>query len=782
MRYSRRSFAKLSILFAISFLALVVLFRCGPLPPGFLDPVPHRSTLIVDRYGEPLYESLSQSEQRSHWITADQVPHNVEMATLAAEDHRFFHHPGIDPIAISRALLHDAIARRFVEGGSTISQQTVKQILLARGETTTGRTISGKLREMLLALRLEHHLDKREILALYLNLAPYGNQYVGIDRASRGYFNVPAASLTYAQAAFLAGLPRKPSALDPWSNRSAAIERQRRVLRRMKETGLISPEETALAFDEQLNLHVGSRSNPAPHFVEHVLALPESRKATRIETTLDLALQQEIRGVIAMHARSLDRHGAHNLGVVVLDNATGDWLAWVGSRDYFDDRYGGAIDAVRAPRQPGSALKPFTYALAFDSGFDPSTVLPDVAVDFATAEEGVRYKPRNYDGVYRGPLRARLALAGSENVPAVWLLSRIGVSTLLSSLRASSFSTLDRDPDHYGLGLTLGDAEVRLDELVRAYAMLARLGEPLETRMIRRIDGATSELRDRSVPTRTISGRSAFWITDILSDPRAREYVFGAGGPLDFPFEVAVKTGTSQAYRDNWTIGYTHDVTVGVWVGNVDRTPLRNSSGSTGAAPVFHDVMMAAVRRRHGRIPAGELRPMASPPEDLARAQVCALSGEQPSGFCPIREREWIDSGTSRRVCSWHQGDGVSWPPEYRDWARANGRANDVPLSNDEGLEVSPSSMIGATVRIINPGEDVLYWIDPTLRPEYQTLALRAVLSGKAGQTVKWMVDDDLIGTVRADVPLDWPLRRGVHRITAEDDAGNRDTVTITVR
>ncbi len=703
------------------------------------------------------------------------------MATLAAEDHRFHSHAGVDPVALGRALVRDIIAGGFVEGGSTITQQTVKQLLIARGEAQPARSVRSKVREMLLALRLEHRLEKREILALYLNLAPYGNQYVGIDRASHGYFNTSPGNLTAAQAAMLAGLPRKPSALDPWRNRTAADERQSRVLRRMLETGVLSEADWRTAREERLVFQRPDRDLPAPHFVERVLELPGTQGLERIETTLDLALQREVLGIIRMHAPSLERHGAHNLAVAVLDNRSGEWLAWVGSPDYFDAAHGGAIDAIQAPHQPGSALKPFTYALAFDSGFEPATVLPDVEIDFPTAKEGIRYKPRNYDGVYRGPLRARLALAGSENVPAVWLLSRIGSPTLLSALRASSFSTLDRDPDHYGLGLTLGDAEVRLDELVASYAMIARGGEPLVTTMIRTPDRAPAGAVEQ---TRIMSARSAFWVTDILSDPRAREYVFGSGGPLDFPFEVAVKTGTSQSYRDNWTLGYTRDLTVGVWVGNVDRTPLRNSSGITGAAPIFHDVMMAAVRRRIGAVPVGEDRPILDPPAGLGRQEICALSGDQPSSFCKIREKEWMAADTIRRLCSWHGERGVQWPPEYRQWASAKGLliADDVARIEEvrEAREAAPS-IVDRAVQIINPGADSLYWIDPTLRPEFQTLALRAVVRGRSA-TIAWSLDDEPIGSVPADTPLDWPLRRGTHRISARDTSGNTDTITITVR
>ena len=286
-------------------------------------------------------------------------------------------------------------------------------------------------------------------------------------------------------------------------------------------------------------------------------------------TSLDAKLQREVQNIISAHKDRLLKHGAHSVAVAVLDNRTGEWLAWEGSATISARTFGGAIDGVITPRQPGSTLKPFTYALAFEEGFTPATVLPDVPSTFSTAEQGITYEPRNYDGQYRGPLRVRAALAGSENVPAVAMLSRVGPAALLRVLRGAGFTGLTNTADYYGLGLTLGDAEVRLDQLVAAYATFARGGVTIGNR-------------------RLFSQRTAFWISDILSDPDAREFVFGSGGSLDFPFPVAVKTGTSQAYRDNWTVGYTRDVTVGVWVGNFDRTELRNSSGVTGAAPIFH--------------------------------------------------------------------------------------------------------------------------------------------------------------------------------------------------
>ena len=434
--------------------------------------------------------------------------------------------------------------------------------------------------------------------------------------------------LTPAQAAFLAGLPQRPTGYNPFKNRQQAIARQRTVLRRMLAAGALSPERVTEARDERLEFTRKATPFLAPHFVEMVLSAAGTNRPARIATTLDAALQSDIVGIINSHRESLERHGASNVAVVVLDNASGEWLAWEGSGDYADAEHGGTINGPLALRQPGSALKPFTYALAFESGFTPASVLADVPSHFPTAEEGVLYSPRNYDGRFRGPLLARRALAGSENVPAVVLASELGVPALQRFLTRAGISTLDRTPSYYGLGLTLGNAEVRLDELVAAYSSFARRGDWIEPTWIPRGDA------DHARRQALVSPLTAYWITDVLSDDSAREYIFGRGGSLEFPFNVAVKTGTSQAYHDNWTVGYTRDVTIGVWVGNFDRTPLKSSSGVTGAAPIFHAVMLAAMRRVHGAAEF-DARPVAAAPDGLDRARGVRTLGDASESLVP---------------------------------------------------------------------------------------------------------------------------------------------------
>jgi penicillin-binding protein 1C len=708
----------------IEFLLLLWIYF-GPIDRGLLDDARFTSTTVVDRNGVVLYEPLSAVGTRGRALEADELPPLVVAATLVAEDRRFFLHPGVDPIAIARAIVHNVRKGTIVEGGSTITQQVAK-LLLERRQ----RSIGNKVRETILAVRLERKLAKNEILSLYLNVAPYGNRISGIGRASRVYFGVAPRDLTPAQAAYLAALPQRPTAFNPLRDPLRAQKRQRSILASMA----LPDEVRRTALDERLRFHTERHALLAQHYVERILP---SCGAMRIcTTTIDAGLQRDVQGIIAANRASLRRHGAANVAVAVLDNRSGQWLAWEGSGDYFDSEHGGAIGGVVSPRQPGSTLKPFTYALAFERGSSPATVVADVRSHFETAEEGVVYSPRNYDGRHRGPMRVRAALAGSQNVPAVATLARLGAPSLLRLLRNAGFEGLDKTSDYYGLGLTLGDAEVRLDQLVTAYAAFARGGRPV------------------SGDAPVFSQRTAFWISDILSDRAARAYAFGEGGSLDFPFRVAVKTGTSQAYRDNWAVGYTRDVTVGVWAGNFDRTPLRNSSGVTGAAPIFNAVMLAAVKRVRGSLPVGDDEPIVLP-DRVELLPICAVSGARPSPSCPTTRSEWLPVDGPAEFCSWHRGGDVELPVEYGEWVGRKGERRHGRRTPD--------------LKISNPPDGATYLIDPTLRAEFQTLELSAT------RPVKWFLGSEAISQ-------GWPLRPGRHTITAVDDGGNRASVRIYVK
>jgi penicillin-binding protein 1C len=778
MPFLRRLFrtrrARIALSATIAALCAAALLRCGPLPEGLLDARQAPSSLVVDRQGVPLYEALGDGGVRSRPMTADAIPPLLAAATVAAEDHRFWSHPGIDPIAVARAAWRNLRARRVVEGGSTLTQQTAK-LLLARRHPARHRGVGAKLEEAIIALRLEHRLGKREILAMYLSLASYGNQIAGAERASQAYFGRTADMLTPAQAAFLAGLPQRPSAFNPFRRMDLATRRQRLVLQRMETARLLTPAQAAEARAERLSLRGNSAAFLAPHFVEMVLARTEGARPARIETTIDAGLQREIAGIIRSHAPALQRHAAGNVAVVVFDNQRGEWLAWEGSGAWLDAERDGAINGPVTPRQPGSTLKPFTYALAFEQGFTPASVLADIPVHFPTPDTGILYSPRNYDGRYRGPMLARRALAGSENVPAVSLASELGVPSLLRFLTRAGLTTFDKGASYYGLGLTLGNAEIRLDQLTAAYAAFARGGEWIEPAYLRGVAGRRTE--------RLVAPRTAFWISDVLSDAEAREFIFGRGGSLDFPFPVAVKTGTSQAYHDNWTIGYTPDVTVGIWVGNFDRTPLRNSSGVTGAAPIFHAVLLAA----QSRVSAAP-RAFARPDDGgLVAREICALSGMTPNDWCPSRRREWLTApGSSAPPCSWHhltdEGLHVVWPAPYRQWAETQRRAEGgAPRPAMPAVRASgPRPATSTALEIASPPSGATYLIDPTLRREFQSVPLR--VTTERPTDIVWSINGRVVGNSTSEAALTWPLVPGTHQITARDAGGRSAAATIIVR
>ena len=774
------------LLVVATVVVIAVWLRMGPLPAGLLDDPASASTMVVDRHGVALQEALSSEQTRAMRLTADALPPMLVAATVAAEDRRFFRHAGIDPLSIVRAVRTNLAEGAVVEGGSTISQQAAK-LLLNRLEPGRSRGVAAKTREAVIALRLEHRFTKRELLALYLNVAPYGNQYVGAERASRGYFGVSASQLTPAQAAFLAGLPQRPSGFNPYRNPDAALRRQRSVLRRMGADGGLTADQVRDASAERVTFVERESPFLAPHFVWMVLDAAATPRPARITTTLDAALQKDIVGIIATHRETLRRHGARNVAVVVLDNATGEWIAWEGSGDYYESG-GGTLNGPVMARQPGSALKPLTYAVAFENGFTPASVLADLPSSFPTAEPGVVYSPRNYDGRYRGPLLARNALAGSENVPAVVLASNVGVPALLRFLNRAGISTFDKTASHYGLGITLGNAEVRLDELVAAYAAFARGGEWIEPTFTPRSTAART--------ARLVSVRTAFWITDILSDADARAFVFGRGSSLELPFPVAVKTGTSQAYHDNWTIGYSRHVTVGVWVGNFDRTPLRNSSGVTGAGPIFHAVMLAAERRISGTSNHFSHEGILSAPGNTVQREICALSGQTANQWCPLRRREWVASESPSVPCSWHhhgeEGLLTFWPAEYRQWARQQGLEDAATLVREGGIararvrevaalaRAATSEHTHAALTIVSPPPDSTYLIDPTLRRDYQTLPLRAV--SQADGPIEWTVSGHPVASTSEGDAFEWPLVPGRHHIVARDRRGHTAETFVTVR
>ena len=709
-----------------------------PFPRSRLDPAPVLSLRLTDRRGVLLREVLSDEGGRCRWITLAEVSPLLLKATIASEDRAFFSHSGIDPLAILRAIFQNLRSRHKVSGASTITQQLVRNIYGGR------RTLGRKLVEAWLAVRLEHTLSKEEILIQYLNRIPYGHQTFGIEAASRLYFDKPAEHLSLAESAFLAGLPRSPAMFTPYRKLGQALKRQGDILRAMRRLKFISQPELKRALAEKLVIVPEKEKFKAPHFCDLVLSwIPAAArlKLKEMRTTLDATLQAKVEKLVDNHLKQLAKRSLTNAAAVVLDNDTGEVLCLVGSRDFFDADHQGQVNGAVALRQPGSALKPFTYALALERGFSASSLIEDSPYGFATPDGA--YRPRNYDNSYHGPVRMRVALACSYNVPAVSILSSLGADMLFRRLKDLGFDSLRKEAGYYGLGLTLGNGEVTLLELTRAYAALARGG------LFRRERVLLGERDEPRIEARVFSPQVAFLITDILSDRDARIPSFGYLSPLNLPFPTAVKTGTSKDYRDNWTVGYTPRHTVGVWVGNFDGRPMNGVSGVTGCGPLFHDIMLVL----EGQGPSGEF---AEPP-GLVRKEICPLSGMIPTDRCPGRMEEVYISGSE--------------PSEY------------CPLNHDRRAVSSPAKERGRpsqfptrSLRVLFPQEGDIFKLDPVLRRDYQSIRLRARVPENLGiAAVEWWVNGRKVGSSGFPYTFSWSLRPGPYTIKITARAGDRE-------
>lgn len=552
-----------------------------PFPPEALRRDTLTSTMILDRSGRLLREVLSSDETRGRWTPLAEISPGLVQATIHAEDKRFYDHAGSDFLAIARSLRIAATAGEAKSGASTLTQQTVK-LTLQRDEP---RTLATKLMEIVWAWRLELSLTKDGILEQYLNRAPYGNQLVGAQAASWMYLGKPVKTLSLAEAAFLAGLPNSPTRLNPYRDLEAAQARQRWILDLMRERGAITSHAWRAAREEPLRLLPRRGARLAPHLsvrlAKTIGALPAGLRPASFETTIDLPLQSGVEQLLAAQQPEDAREGRMQAAAIVLDTRTSEVLAWVGSRDFEDAGALGQNDGVRALRQPGSTLKPFVYAALFDAGAPYDTVFEDRATEFSTPSGP--YRPENFDRRYHGPVGVRTALASSLNIPAVSAASRVGVPRLLSLLRELGLGTLRADADHYGLGLALGNGEVRLVDLAGAYATLGRYGR---YRPVRWTLDRSREEADVSV----LSPESCFVILDMLADDRARGIGFGLAGPFELPFRLAGKTGTSSDFRDNWAVGVTPEHTIAVWVGNFDGRPMQRPPGRSGAAPLVRQI------------------------------------------------------------------------------------------------------------------------------------------------------------------------------------------------
>ncbi len=571
------------------------------------------STKIYDRTGDVLLFDLHQNVKRISVPLENMSPY-VKNATIAVEDGSFYSHFGINPLAIARAIWTNIKRGNLLsgQGGSTITQQVVKNSLLVKD-----KTVSRKIKEWILAMRLERAFTKDEILALYLNSVPYGGTHYGIEEASQSFFGKNASALTIAESAYLAALPQLPTYYSPYGEHRDALDaRKNYVLDRMVLLGFITEKEGEEAKREKVVFRSQEGTGvKAPHFVFHVLEELEEtygkealeERGFRVITTLDWELQKQAEEIVKRYALENEKtFNASNAALTALDPKTGEVLVMVGSRDYFDESVDGAYNATLARRQPGSSFKPFVYAAAFQKGYTPETVVFDLPTQFSTAcspgdlsQEPPCYAPRNYDEKFRGPMTFKNALAQSVNIPAVKALYLVGIKDAIETAKTLGITTLG-DSNRYGLSLVLGGGEVTLLEMTSAYGVFAREGVRHEAHSILRIEerSGTNVFSHEDKPFEVLPAQVARQISNALSDNEARAPAFGPESFLFFPGrDVAVKTGTTNEYRDAWIVGYTPGLTVGAWAGNSDNTPMEKKVAGFIVAPLWNEFMQTALAR-----------------------------------------------------------------------------------------------------------------------------------------------------------------------------------------
>lgn len=758
------------------------------------------STRLYDRNGALLYEISAPERGRNTPLAYSAIPEHCRNAAVATEDRHYWSHVGVDLEGLVRALWLNLRGGEVLAGGSTITQQTARLLLLdPLGQSE--RTLQRKLKEMVLAIQLQARYSKEDILALYLNQAYFGNLAYGIEAAARAYFAKSAEELSLAECALLAGLVQNAAYYDPLSTPERAKARQADVLRLMEAEGYITPEQRLRAEADPLDF--GSTPFPirAPHYVMAVWRQLEREygallysEGLDVRTYVDANWQDLAQNIIQSQLSYLNNPfgtrptpaNAENAALVALDPHTGAVLAMLGSPDYFNEAIDGAVNAALALRQPGSALKPFTYALAFDphqpQAYTPATVLLDVETPFVTRKLE-SYTPANYALVEHGPVSVREALASSYNIPAVLALEHVGVGNFIQFMGNLGMDSLTRN-SNLDLAVTLGGGEVRLLDLTRAYAAFANGGVLVEPRLIERVvrrsDGAV--LYQAPAPNLTrqvIDERVAYLITDILSDNQARTPAFGVNSPLQIGRPAAAKTGTTTDFRDNWVVGYTPDLVVGVWVGNADNTPMVQVSGVSGAGPIYNLFMR--------RVLVGTPERAFVRPEGIVQAEVCALSGKLPTDACRKRRLEWFIEGTQpTQYDDFYQRVTIDkrtgllatdatpaedrlvqtyivLPAEARDWGLRRG----IQAPPVGAQVIAPDA--SAPLRLLEPDPYTVFELSPILPPASQRLRL-TVGTPPDTERVTYVLNGEVLGSVEAsrDWSLWWELRLGEFELVAQ--------------
>lgn len=722
----KRNYKRNKIIFSLILICLSIRLCPYFAPIHSIDIAQHQLAIeFTDRNNLPLGTILTTDQENTSVVKLNQVSPHFIKAILAAEDGSFYQHGALDIKAIFRAIKIAIENKKIVSGASTITMQ------LARMLDNSPRTFTAKLKEVWLSWRLAAGMSKDEILAAYINRLPMGGNIYGVEAAARIYFSIPASDLNLAQASILAAIPNNPTYFNPYQHQKRLQQRQKYVLNRMVQEKYISDADAQQISQEKVIFQPRQQGIiAAPHFLFWLAKQNNTpnQESSPIRTTINRPLQQFVEAQVQQVISSLKANNVHDAAAVIIDNSSGEVLSYVGSPDYFNDVKLGRNDGVQALRQPGSTLKPFVYELALEKGvISPHTILPDVPTHYAIPGAKL-YSPTDYTNSFLGPVRVRVALANSLNVPAVKVLEKVGVATFLNRLHELGFAHLNQDAEYYGLGLTLGSGEVNLWELTRAYLTMANMGKitPLVTTL------------NSSQITNSQSLVSSNWqlIIDMLSDRYARSTAFGVDSVLNLPFAVAVKTGTSSNYRDTWTVGFSRDYTVATWVGNFNGEPMRQVSGVTGAAPLWNRIML----HLHEHQTPTDF----PPPADMVKLPICAITGLKPTPSCTSVVQEYF---SVKDKIAYQKSTDFHLSPVYDQW-----------LAKQPQLHFNSDNF-----RIISPRHGDLFLLSPGGEGQQK---LEFKTSGTLNQPVDWWLNDQHLSTQSTN-GIFWHLRPGNWKLEA---------------
>lgn len=706
------------------------------------------STTFYDRTGKPLRVFLSGDETYARESTLSAISPHFLRAIVLIEDKSFYSHKGVVLSSLFRALWQNVSGGRIISGGSTITMQTAKLVYRHKK-----RTILNKISEIFAALRFEMHLNKSEILEAYLNRLPFGNMVYGVREAARFYFGKDPSHLSLNQAIYLALIPKSPSRYNPANHLPALKKRWKTILELFKERNHISADEFRRAEAEGISFRMDAHPFLAPHFIEMIKeSFDDGTMPEQLTTTLDYSIQETLEGIIREHLARLQRYDIQSAAAVILDNRNHEITGFVGAPDYFNRDASGHVNLATSLRQPGSTLKPFVYGLALESGYTPASILPDTRFP---SKGG--FFPKNHDGREHGPLRLRIALACSYNIPAFYMAMKLTPARVIEKLNDAGFSSITSGPGFYGETVALGSGEVRLLDLVTAYSAFANQGKVFPPSYIKGTLHPGKQVLDE---------RAAFLIWDILSDASARFASFGYNSSMNLPFPAAIKTGTSKGFRDKWAVGVNALYTVGVWIGNPDGKDMKDTTGVGTVSTILRDIFLALQKDwTQGGIDI---------PEGIAKVTICALSGMPVSDYCPDTVEEYFDERfMPKEKCNWHVPDGqrvaVNYPELYRKWALKNNPGDMLTIETEERKRIS------------FPQQGDFFYLSDAISEQAQQITFE-VMGFKSGEVIEYYLDGESFQRMRyPDIPV-WQLRRGDHFLEIKQEGRSIDKISFIVR